>query len=126
ADARVRELAAWSVGSIRPEQAPAALLRALEDQDREVRMSAAWALFNIADPACADAIDTAYRKEADPEVRKGLLRALAAMGDRAAPALERLVTSPDSTVRAIAITALAGGNATGPWPMPRPQPRPFP
>ena len=27
---------------------------------------------------------------------------------------------------AFAVTALAGGNATGPWPWPRPEPRPFP
>lgn len=126
ADADVRQEAAWAVGTIRPEQAPAGLLRALEDQDREVRMSAAWALFTIADPAGTDAIDTAYRKEADSEVRTALLRALGAMGDRSVPALERLVTSPDSSVRTIAIMALAGGNATGPWPWPRPRPRPFP
>ncbi len=125
-DADVREVAAWAVGTIGPEQAPAALLRALEDPDREVRMSAAWALFTIADPAATDAIDTAYRKEADAEVRMALLRALGAMGDRAVPTLERLVTSPDSSVRTIAIMALAGGNATGPWPMPRPRPRPYP
>ncbi|MBL8978737.1 MAG: HEAT repeat domain-containing protein, partial [Gemmatimonadetes bacterium] len=87
---------------------------------------AAWALFTIADPAGTDAIDTAYRKEADSEVRTALLRALGAMGDRSVPALERLVTSPDSSVRTIAIMALAGGNATGPWPWPRPRPRPFP
>ncbi len=126
ADARVRELAAWSVGSIRPEQAPAPLVRALEDKDRVVRRSAAWALYTIADPASTDALDAAYRKETDADVRMGLIRALGAMGDRSVPALEKLVTSPDSAVRAIAITALAGGNATGPWPMPRPQPRPFP
>jgi hypothetical protein len=48
------------------------------------------------------------------------------MGDRSVDALSKLVSSPDSTVRAVAVTALAGGSAGGPWPWPRPEPRPFP
>jgi HEAT repeat protein len=126
AEAEVREMAAWSIGACSPDHAPAALLRALTDKERDVRLSAAWALYQIRDPETVSAIDAAFQHESDGEVREGLIRALGQMGDRAVDALQRLVTSPDSTIRTVAVTALAGGNATGPWPWPRPQPRPYP
>ncbi|HET8833706.1 MAG TPA: HEAT repeat domain-containing protein, partial [Gemmatimonadales bacterium] len=72
------------------------------------------------------AIEAAYNRETVPEVREGLIRALGAMGDGAVDALQRLVSSPDPKIRKFAVTALAGGNASGPWPWPRPEPRPFP
>jgi HEAT repeat protein len=125
-DAEVRDLAAWAIGTCHPEQAPAGLVRALSDKDRDVRLSVAWALFRIADEKTASAIDAAFQHETDTEVQHGLIRALGAMGDLSVDALQRLVTSPDSEVRTLAVTALAGGNATGPWPWPRPEPRPFP
>jgi len=125
-DADVREVAAWAIGSNRPAQAPSELIHALGDHDRDVRLSAAWALYVIRDTMTVGALDAAFRRETDPEVQRGLLRALGAMGDRAVDALSKLVSSPDSEVRAVAVTALAGGNATGPWPWPRPRPRPFP
>jgi HEAT repeat protein len=91
-----------------------------------VRLSAAWALFQIEDGAAAGAVEAAYQRETDPAVRTGLIRALGAMGDSAVGALDRLVSSRDTAVRSIAITALAGGEASGPWPWPRPEPRPSP
>ena len=126
ADASVREMAAWAIGSCKPERAPAALVRGLGDGDREVRLATAWALYNIQDAGVIGALDAAFRKEADPEVQEGLLRALGAMGEASVEALQHAVTSPDSAVRRVAIAALAGGNAGGPWPWPRPMPRPYP
>ena len=126
ADAAVREVAAWAIGSCGPERAPAALLRGLGDPDRNVRLSTAWALYAIHDAGSIGAIDAAFQKETDPEVQEGLLRALGAMGEASVEVLQRMVTSTDSAVRVVAITALAGGGAGGPWPWPRPMPRPFP
>ncbi len=126
ADPEIREMAAWSIGSCRPDPAPAALVSTLGDKTRDVRLSVAWALYQIRDPGTASAIDAAFRTETDGEVREGLIKALGQMGDASVDALQRLVSSPDSAVRTVAVTALAGGNATGPWPWPRPQPRPFP
>ncbi len=125
-DPELREMAAWSIGACHPDKAPAGLSALLSDSERDVRESAVWALYTIRDESTADAIDAAFRHETDGDVREGMIRALGHMGDRSIGALQRLVASPDSQVRAVAITALAGGNATGPWPWPRPQPRPFP
>ncbi|MGH7512555.1 MAG: HEAT repeat domain-containing protein [Gemmatimonadales bacterium] len=125
-NAETRELAAWAIGNAGPKKAPAALVSLLGDKNRDVRLSAAWALHNIEDGDATDAIEAAYTRETDPEVRVGLIRALGAMDDRAVDALQRLVSSPDPQVRKFAVTALAGGNASGPWPWPRPEPRPFP
>jgi len=125
-DPKIRDLAAWSVGSCEPKRAPSALVKALSDRDRDVRESVAWALYTIGDPAAASAIDTALSRETDAEVQLGLIRALGASGEGSVATLERLVASPDSEVRNVAIRALAGGDASGPWPWPRPEPRPFP
>ena len=125
-DAATRELAAWSIGNCGPSKAPAPLVALLRDRERDVRLSAAWALYQIEDGSAAGAVESAYQRETDPEVRTGLIRALGVMGDSAVGALERLVSSRDTAVRSIAITALAGGEASGPWPWPRPEPRPFP
>ncbi len=126
ADPNVRELAAWAIGSAGPDQAPAALTRALTDQNRDVRLSVAWALFNIGDSGTTAPIEAAFRRESDREVQLGLIKALGRMGELSVETLERLVSSPDAEIRTVAVTALAGGNATGPWPWPRPEPRPFP
>jgi beta-lactamase regulating signal transducer with metallopeptidase domain/HEAT repeat protein len=125
-DAALREMAAWSIGSCHPDRAPAALIGALSDRERDVRASVAWALYTIGDPGAAGALDAALRRETDAEVQHGLIRALGATGEASVAALERLVTSPDSEIRGIAVAALAGGEASGPWPWPRPEPRPFP
>ena len=122
----MREVAAWSIGNCSPEHAPPALIKALGDTDRDVRLSVAWALHSIGDASAADELEAAFHKEKDPEVQRGLIRALGSMGDKAVATLTRLVESPDREVRAVAVTALAGGNAGGPWPWPRPEPRPYP
>ncbi|MGN6391965.1 MAG: HEAT repeat domain-containing protein [Gemmatimonadales bacterium] len=126
ANVETREVAAWSIGSCEPKKAPAALVSLLNDRNRDVRLSVAWALYNIEDPDATDALEAAYKRETDPEVRLGLIRALGAMGDRSVDVLQRLVTSSDPHVRKMAVTELAGGGASGPWPWPRPEPRPFP
>jgi beta-lactamase regulating signal transducer with metallopeptidase domain/HEAT repeat protein len=126
ADPNMREVAAWSIGNCEPEHAPPALIRLLGDPNRDVRLAAAWALHTIGDGTAADELEAAFRREKDPEVQRGLIRALGSMGDEAVPTLTRLVDSPDREVRAVAVTALAGGNAGGPWPWPRPDPRPYP
>jgi beta-lactamase regulating signal transducer with metallopeptidase domain/HEAT repeat protein len=125
-DPNMRELAAWSIGNCSPEHAPAALIRALGDSDRDVRLAVAWALHTIGDASAADELEAAFHREKDPDVQRGLIRALGSMGDKAVATLTRLVESPDREVRAVAVTALAGGNAGGPWPWPRPEPRPYP
>jgi len=125
-DPEIREVAAWSFANCSPKRAPAGLIRLLNDSSRDVRLSAAWALHVISDPSTADELEAAFRREKDPEVQRGLIRALGSMGDAAVPTLTRLVDSPDPEVRAIAIAALAGSNISGPWPWPRPEPRPFP
>jgi HEAT repeat protein len=128
ADPDVREVAAWSIGSCSSEdaKAPPALVKALGDSNRDVRLSVAWALHVISDPSTADAIEAAFRREKDTEVQHGLIRALGSMGDRAVPTLTRLVDSADPEVRAVAVTSLAGGHSMEPWPWPRPEPRPYP
>ena len=126
ADASLREMAAWAIGSCEPSRAPAALVSALSDRDRDVRESVAWALYQIEDSEAAEAIDAALRRETDPEVQRGLIKALGASGEGSVDALQRLVASPDPAIRDVAVRALAGGSASGPWPWPRPEPRPFP
>jgi beta-lactamase regulating signal transducer with metallopeptidase domain/HEAT repeat protein len=122
----LRELAIWGIGNLHPDRAPAPLVAALGDSSNEVRNVTAWALFVIRDPETADELEAAFRKETDPEVREGLLKALARMGERAVPILEQLLRSDDENVRRTAVTALAGGDAGGPWPWPWPEPRPYP
>jgi HEAT repeat protein len=126
AEARVRELAAWASGTCRPTQAPGALVKALSDESRDVRIAAAWALYTIADPTAVPALDSAFRRETDPGVQRGLIRALGSAGDASVNVLQRLVSSPDNEIRKTAVTMLAGGQAWGPWPWPRPRPRPSP
>jgi len=126
ADAETRELAAWAIGSCSPERAPAALVQALGDKEAEVRLSVAWALFRIRDASTAGAIDAAFRRETDAEVQEGLIHALGTFGELSVDVLQRLVTSPDSTVRRFAVTTLAKSDGLGPWPWPRPEPRPYP
>jgi beta-lactamase regulating signal transducer with metallopeptidase domain len=126
ADPDIRGSAAWSIGSIGPDRAPAPLVNLLKDSDKDVRETVAWALYTIRDASTADALMTAFEQEQEPEVRQGELRALATMGERAMPVLQKLLTSPDPKVRQMAVQGLAGGDASGPWPQPRPRPRPYP
>ena len=124
--ARVREIAAWALGSAAPSKAPRALLSALDDSDASVRKTAAWALHEIEDPAALRSLDAALRREKIPAVQTALVRALSILGEPAVDVLKRLVDDPDPTVRAMAVRSLAGGSISMPWPQPRPQPRPTP
>jgi hypothetical protein len=122
----VRTRAIWALGNVEPKQAPKALVEALKDKDPRVRHMTAWALFRIEDPSTAQAIEAALKVEQDKEVQLGEIRALAAMGERSVDALRGLLESSDPRVKAMAVRALAGGHAAGPWPWPWPDPRPYP
>jgi hypothetical protein len=48
------------------------------------------------------------------------------MGEKSLDAIRGLLESSDPKVKSMAVHALAGGQAAGPWPNPWPEPRPFP
>jgi len=127
ASPEVRKRALWAIGDLGPKQAPAAVIALLADRDPAVRELAAWTLYQIEDPAAIPALESALRAE---KSNKGLqiayIRALAATGEKSVDALKGLLESTDPEIKSIAIRALAGGDATGPWPWPWPEPRPFP
>jgi HEAT repeat protein len=83
-------------------------------------------LYEIEDPAAIPALEAALAREPDKEMQITYIRALAAVGEKSVDALKGLLESKDPEIRAIAVKALAGGHATGPWPHPWPEPRPFP
>ena len=122
----LRRRAAWAIGNISPKQAPKALIAALKDKDAGMRKVAAWALYNIEDASAAPAIESALKVEQDSEVQLALIRSLAVLGEKSVDALRSLLESSDPRVKSMAVRALAGGRATGPWPWPWPNPRPFP
>lgn len=124
--AEVRASAAWALGVVQPNAAPSALIARLKDSDPKVRATTAWALHNIADAASIPALQAALAGEKDANLQIDYIRALAAMGDESVDALRTLLVSPDPEVKSIAVRALAGGRATGPWPWPWPMPRPAP
>jgi HEAT repeat protein/beta-lactamase regulating signal transducer with metallopeptidase domain len=126
ANADVRTRAAWALGNVQPRTAPKQLVAMLNDGSTRVRQVAAWALFNIEDPTTAPALEAALKTEQDKDVQLAYIRALAAMGERSVDALRGLLESPDQRIKTMAVRALAGGHAAGPWPMPWPEPRPFP
>ncbi len=124
--AEVRKRATWALGNTDLKQAPPRLIAQLSDKDPEVRELTAWALYEIEDPAAISALQTALAREQDKELQIAYIRALAAVGERSVEALKGLLESKDPEIKSIAVRALAGGHATGPWPRPWPQPRPFP
>ena len=126
-DASIRELAAWGIGNSDASKAPAALTALLNDSNRDVREAAIYALFSIEDPGSARALEAAFEKEKDPELRLRIVRAIGATDDEGSvQVLQRLVSSPDAEIRKEAVTALAGAGDHGIWVWPRPRPRPFP
>ena len=125
-DRSVRQRAIWAIGNVGPRQAPKALVELLKDKDPEVRELAAWALYQIEDPSSAPALDAALRTETSKDLQMSYIRALAALGEKSVDALRGLLESPDSKIKTMAVRALAGGNAAGPWPWPWPEPRPDP
>jgi HEAT repeat protein len=98
----------------------------LSDNDPELRELAAWVLYEIEDPASISGLEAALAREKNKELEIAYIRALAAVGEKSVDALKGLLESKDPEIRNIAVRALAGGNATGPWPRPWPEPRPFP
>ena len=122
----VRRRSAWALGNAHLRQAPPALIALLRDPSSEMRELAAWALYQIEDPASISALDAALRSEPNKNLQIAYIRALAAVGERSVDALKGLLESRDPEIKAIAVRALAGGHATGPWPWPWPEPRPFP
>jgi beta-lactamase regulating signal transducer with metallopeptidase domain/HEAT repeat protein len=126
ASPEVRKRAVWALGNSDLRQAPPKLIAMLSDKDPEVRELAAWALYEIEDPASITALESALSREPDKELQIAYIRALAAVGEKSVDALKGLLESKDPEIRSIAVRALAGGNATGPWPHPWPEPRPFP
>lgn len=126
ASVEVRTRAAWALGNVEPRQAPKALVALLGDKDSRTRLLAAWALFRIEDPSTAGALQTALKTEQNQELQIAYIRALGAMGEKSVDVLSALLESSDPKVKAMAVRALAGGNAAGPWPWPWPSPRPYP
>jgi beta-lactamase regulating signal transducer with metallopeptidase domain/HEAT repeat protein len=126
ASPEVRKRAAWALGSADVRQAPPALIALLRDKDPEVRELAAWSLYQIEDPAAIPALQSALHAEQNKDLQIAYIKALAATGEKSVDALKELLESRDPAVKAIAVRALAGGHATGPWPWPWPEPRPFP
>src|SRR5688572_7386584 len=126
ASAEVRRRAIWALGHVEPREAPRALIAMLNDRDPRTREMVAWSLFQIEDPAAIPALDAAMRREPNKELQIAYIRALAAVGERSVDALRGLLESTDPEIKKIAVKALAGGHATGPWPWPWPEPRPFP
>ena len=126
ANVGIRKRAAWALGNADLRQAPPALIALLRDRDPEMRELAAWALYQIEDPASIPALDAALRSETDKNLQIAYIKALAAVGEKSVDALKGLLESKDPEIKSIAVRALAGGHATGPWPWPWPEPRPFP
>ena len=126
ANVEVRKRAAWALGNADLKQAPPALIALLRDPSSEMRELAAWSLYQIEDPASIPALDAALKSETNKSLQIAYIRALAAVGERSVDALKSLLESKDPEIKAIAVRALAGGRATGPWPWPWPEPRPFP
>jgi beta-lactamase regulating signal transducer with metallopeptidase domain/HEAT repeat protein len=125
-NADVRSRAVWALGSVRPASAPNALIAKLGDSSPQVRSLTAWALFTIRDTSAIPALQAALRTETNKDIQVDYIRALGAMGEQSLSAIRGLLESPDPTIKSMAVDALAGGNASGPWPWPWPQPRPFP
>lgn len=127
ASVEVRKRAAWALGNADLKQAPPALIALLRDRDPEMRELAAWSLYQIEDPASIPALNAALRSETNNKnLQIAYIKALAAVGEKSVDALKSLLESNDPEIRSIAVKALAGGHATGPWPWPWPEPRPFP
>jgi beta-lactamase regulating signal transducer with metallopeptidase domain len=126
ASAEVRRRAIWALGHVEPREAPRALIAMLNDRDPQTREMVAWSLFQIEDPAAIPALDAALRRETSKELQIAYIRALAAVGEKSVDALRGLLESTDPEIKKIAVKALAGGHATGPWPWPWPEPRPYP
>ena len=124
--ALLRGTAAWALGQLEGQAAPAGLLRALRDQSKDVRLKAAWALGQTGTAAAQPALREALGRETEARTRLALVRALMKSGERSERTLTDLLSSRDPQVREAAVRGLAGNDAFEPWPWPEPRPRPFP
>lgn len=125
----VVERSVWAIGRLQPEHSPRGLTAKLSDRDPKVRDVAAWALYRIHDSASVPALEAAVQTEQDRNVKVDEFRALAAIAsssDSSLSLMRRFLDSPDEQIKSMAVTAIAGGNASGPWPWPWPWPRPYP
>lgn len=120
----VRETAAWALGNSPERPAPRALVTALGDRSPNVRESAAWALAEIEDDDAGPAVQAAFKRETNANVRMAELRALTFLHVDDRSILDAALESKDPELRSRAIRMLAG--AAGSWPEPRPRPRPRP
>lgn len=126
ASPEVRRRAAWGIGNIGPHEAPDAVIALLKDKDPQVRELAAWDLYQMEDPKAAPALQAALKTEQDKDLQLAYIRAIAVTGEKSVDAIRDLLESSDQRVRTMAVKALAGGDAAGPWPWPWPEPRPYP
>jgi hypothetical protein len=124
--AAIRMRAVWALGNVEPRSAPPALIAMLKDSDPRIREITAWALYQMEDPSAVPALNAALKTETNKELQIAYIRALAATGEKSVDAVRDLLTSSDPRIKSMAVRALAGGNASGPWPWPWPQPRPYP
>ncbi|MDB4906015.1 MAG: putative rane protein [Gemmatimonadetes bacterium] len=122
----VRMRATWAIGSVEPKQAPKQVIAMLEDKDPRLRRLAAWVLYTVEDASAVPALEAALKREQDRDLQLSYIRALAALGEKSVDAIKGLLDSNDPAIKSMAVRALAGGHATGPWPWPWPEPRPFP
>jgi beta-lactamase regulating signal transducer with metallopeptidase domain/HEAT repeat protein len=116
---------AWAIGNVPMERAPAGLTALLTSSSPRTRLTAAWALSNIADKATLPAVHAALRQPQESNTARALVRAAIAT-DISTEALSELLSSRDSTVRATAVRAMGGKLNAGNWPWPWPWPRPIP
>ncbi|HEX2717555.1 MAG TPA: M56 family metallopeptidase, partial [Gemmatimonadaceae bacterium] len=124
--ADVRKRAIWAFGESGSRQAPQRLIEMLKDREPEVREITAWALYEIEDVDAAPALQAALNVEQDKDLQIAYIRALAVLGDKSVDAIRGLLESSDPKIKSMAVRALAGGDAAGPWPWPWPEPRPYP
>src|SRR3954468_8533286 len=126
ANEEVRETAAWALGSSPERPASRALVAALGDRSPHVRESAAWALAEIEDEDAGPAVEAAFKRETNAEVRMAELRALTFMHVEDRSILDAALESKDPELRARAVRVIAGSSGSWPEPRPRPRPRPMP
>ena len=126
ASEQVRETAAWALGNSPERPAARALVSALGDRSAHVRESAAWALAEIEDEDAGPAVEAAFKRETNAEVRMAELRALTFMHVDDRSILDAALESKDPELRARAVRMIAGSSGSWPEPRPRPRPRPMP
>jgi HEAT repeat protein len=96
-----RATAAFSLGSMGAGRAAPALIDALQDRNRNVRVSAARSLGNLAAVGAVEPLVLAFARRSIPQLVAG--QALLSIGKASLPALRRLASDPDPEARAFAL-----------------------